>query len=147
MYIVFVGDEPSKQNLSKHIPFVGTKSYRTLLYWMYKTDIDLNNTAICNKGDVIRNETTNVVYVNSTICLKLFNDDKIIALGENASKRLREQNISHFKAPHPSGRNRKLNNKSYFIKMIKDMRRYVHEDYTKNKEFLYTGKELSILGI
>lgn len=39
--ILFVGEKPNpKRNLSMEVPFVGTSSYRTLLEWVYRLDID-----------------------------------------------------------------------------------------------------------
>ena len=52
--------------------------------------------------------------------------DKVIALGGFASGALKKINIDHFKLPHPSPRNRKLNDKSYELKVLEECRGYIH---------------------
>lgn len=47
----------------------------------------------------------------------------IIALGNNASKAL--ENIAHFKLPHPSGRNRQINDKAFIDQRLADCIKYI----------------------
>lgn len=51
--------------------------------------------------------------------------DRVIALGGFASSALKKLNINHFKLPHPSPRNRALNDKSYEIKMLELCDNYI----------------------
>jgi len=53
--------------------------------------------------------------------------DKIIALGNYASLCLKKLNIKHFKMPHPSPRNRKLNDKQFEKDIIKECKKYLEE--------------------
>ncbi len=53
---------------------------------------------------------------------------KIIALGNKVSEVLTLAGINHFKMPHPSGLNRKLNDP-----------KYVHEQLQACKNYLYRG--------
>lgn len=53
---------------------------------------------------------------------------KIVALGNEASKILNYMGIEHLKMPHPSGLNRKLNDKQYEEDCIKLLRDYVEEN-------------------
>ncbi len=53
--------------------------------------------------------------------------DKIIALGNYASLCLKKINIKHFKMPHPSPRNRKLNDKNFELNIIEECRKYLEE--------------------
>ena len=46
-----------------------------------------------------------------------FKDIKFIALGNKASEKLYD--IPHFKLPHPSGRNRKINNRQYIDEQLR----------------------------
>lgn len=46
--------------------------------------------------------------------------DKVIALGNFASKALKRSGISHYAMPHPSPLNRKLNDKEFEKKCISD---------------------------
>jgi hypothetical protein len=51
--------------------------------------------------------------------------DKVIALGNFPSRALRDLHISHFVLPHPSGLNRKLNDKSYEDRVIGECIEYI----------------------
>jgi|TARA_A100001388_G_C28769974_1_gene503210 hypothetical protein len=50
--------------------------------------------------------------------------DKVIALGNVASEALSKIGVEHFKLPHPSGLNRKLNDKKYVNKVLKECYEY-----------------------
>jgi len=102
MKTVFVGDKPSSKNLDKTIPFVGTPSHKTLMKWICKLDI---------KDYVLLNSDTE----EDKLKLKLlkYSNYKYIALGNNAAKVLKQFSISHYKLPHPSPKNRALNNKNF----------------------------------
>ena len=51
--------------------------------------------------------------------------DKVIALGGFASKALQKLHISHFVLPHPSGLNRRLNDREYEKKVLRECYEYV----------------------
>jgi len=100
--IIFIGDKPSLKNTNPDVPFVGTVSYKTLLKWFKILNLNENNYTIYNSHNLTCIETIKNTYnINN----------KYIALGNEASKRLDKLNIKHFKLPHPSGRNRLLNDK------------------------------------
>lgn len=99
--ILFVGDKPSKFNTSPDVAFVGSKCYPRLLSWI----------------DYLLEDGTEYMLLNRTdrdfklwIYLANFTGKPIIALGQAASKAIP---YPHIKLDHPSGLNRKLNNKSY----------------------------------
>jgi uracil-DNA glycosylase len=50
--------------------------------------------------------------------------DRIIALGKTAEKALTLLHIPHMAMPHPSGLNRKLNDKTYVEQKIKELVEY-----------------------
>ena len=52
--------------------------------------------------------------------------DKVIALGEFASQALTKSMVPHFKLPHPSGLNRKLNDKNLIDKELSYAYDYVN---------------------
>lgn len=103
--IVFVGDKPSNKNLDSSVPFVGTPSYRNLLIWVAKMDIDIRNVELDN--------------ANSISIDNYYNNCKFIALGAEAEKKLKNFGRSFFKLPHPSPRNRLLNDKNYIDNQLK----------------------------
>ena len=51
--------------------------------------------------------------------------NKVIALGNVASDSLRKVNVEHFKMPHPSPRNRQLNDKQFEKTMIRKCYNYL----------------------
>lgn len=122
--IVFVGDKPSKQNLSPDTPFVGTQSYKRLLEWIWHLDADINLIKMCNRSDENYRK-----YIG---LYKYFGERvKIIALGKNAARTLREDLGNHktfFELPHPSGLNRTINDKPLMKRKLADCRKWLHED-------------------
>lgn len=120
MIINIVGDKPSKKNLDKNVAFVGTKSYKVLLNWIYKMNININDAVLHNKDDeklyymILEDKTRNIGY-------------KYIALGNKAEKTLSAYQVNYFKLPHPSGLNRLTNNKNLINKKLKECVKYIHE--------------------
>jgi uracil-DNA glycosylase len=98
--VVFVGDEPSKTNVSPDVAFVGAKCFNTVVEWIKQLQPDyyicLNSDTISQLSDIKRLEKAGF---------------KVVAFGVKASKRLEKMQIPHCVMPHPSGLNRKLNNK------------------------------------
>ena len=52
---------------------------------------------------------------------------KIIALGNEVSKFLKEYDVNHFKLPHPSGLNHQLNDSNFVDLQLKLCRKYLDE--------------------
>lgn len=131
--IIFIGDKPSKKNKDQSIPFVGTKSYKTLLEWIGKLDIDITDVVTGNREHIkyyswaTKGSGKGVYVAHPSFHCDLDPGDKIIALGENASKHLKSLNLRHFKLPHPSGKNFKINDKKYLDKVLKECKTYLME--------------------
>lgn len=51
--------------------------------------------------------------------------NRIIALGNVASDALNKKNAVHFKLPHPSGRNRQLNDKAYVQSQLEAAKKFI----------------------
>lgn len=127
-FVVFVGDKPSTKNKNKNIAFVGTKSYKKLLEWIYLLDLDINVVYMCNKSDVtLKNCKISGSYLEistPSIKLEIFDQDIVIALGESSFKHLNnltkksDKNFNITRLPHPSGLNRILNNKTFLKKEL-----------------------------
>lgn len=101
--VVFVGDSPSKTNVDDNIAFVGSKCFIKVVDWI-KNEIQPDY-YICLNSD-------RSTFFDSIHGLERAGFS-VVALGNRASKRLTTWGIEHFKLPHPSGLNRKLNNKAF----------------------------------
>ena len=129
--IIFVGDKPSTKNIDPKVPFVGTKSYKTLLDWIARLDIDISDTIIVNSNGVDKypfSNDNNTAINFSCPATSVDYDaelDKVIALGNNAASVLNGHLLPHFKLPHPSGRNRKLNDKKYVKQVLKECKEWL----------------------
>jgi hypothetical protein len=98
--VIFVGDEPSQTNVTPDVAFVGAKCFDTVVKWIKELQPDyyvcLNSDTVSQLSDIKKLEKFGF---------------KVIAFGNKASEKLVKWNIPHYKMPHPSGLNRKLNNK------------------------------------
>lgn len=121
--VLFIGDRPSKHNVDKDTPFVGTRSYKTLLAWIYEMNVDISRVYMCNAYDADGNPSERLYGTNRNW--------KIVVLGENARKRLADQVFTHpveyFVLPHPSGLNRKLNDKNKLKKLLIDCKEFIYD--------------------
>lgn len=102
--ILFIGDKPSKRTDPTQA-FKGAACEPRLKSWINQVT-DGKPYAIYNRLDIAWDR---------------FNSDsyKVVALGYNASATLKAYGVEHFRLPHPSGRNRLLNNKDFIgIKLL-----------------------------
>ncbi len=119
-----IGQSPKTQiNIS--IPFYNTKSHPIIQTWLTLAE---------NKRFIIASNAVNEIDGNKITSKDLKRleaiytsqrPDKVICLGKVAHKALQALGISHFEAPHPSGLNRKLNDKIYVDNMLNDMKEYL----------------------
>jgi hypothetical protein len=115
--VVFVGDAPTRRNVSQGIPFVGTRSLEVLVGWIGRLAPDYY--VVYNSASIFD------LYRVRSLRKSGF---KVVALGRVASKRLKCMDIPHHAMGHPSGRNRKLNDKAYVDKMIESCKAYIFEE-------------------
>ena len=116
--IYFIGDKPSKCNIDPQVAFVGTRSYKTLLEWIHRMNLSINNICLFNADDFIRK-------VNKDETLIIHEHDQIVALGREASNALDKAILPHLRIPHPSGLNRKLNDPREVNRFLKECKEYV----------------------
>lgn len=141
MKIVFVGDKPSSKNLDSNVPFVGTQSYKVLLQWIWEMDIDISDVVLTNVDDFYHKINHNNCSLTS---------DYFIALGQVAGDFLENLEVRwiyrcgptiiptdqhtetttiykfpYFTLPHPSGRNRLLNDKEFVKNKLKECKEWL----------------------
>lgn len=122
--VVFVGDRPNvRRNVNLDVPFVGTASYKRILDWIYRMDLDINNVSLTNAYDLHGNEVD---------LLALFPDlqkRKIVALGGAALERLKEfSTCSVYKLPHPSGSNPQANDGKALTATLLKCKKWIYEE-------------------
>ena len=91
--------------------------------WMREVGVDAFSfvNAGFNQGDRVQ---VNVEFLR--LCTEAVRPDKYVALGNVASGALRRLGLDHFKLPHPSGRNRLLNDPSFIREQLEACRAYVN---------------------
>lgn len=101
MKVLFVGDKPSRLNNDPEVAFVGTPSFKKLLEWV--NYLDLKEFAMVNS------EPKDYLKIR-----KHYKEGYIlVALGVKAGVVLTTLGYPNFILPHPSPKNRKLNNPAY----------------------------------
>lgn len=127
--IVFVGDQPSNKNVDPNIPFVGTQSYKRLLEWIWKMDVNITDVEIYNKDDIdmqYKGRPDRYLVCGYWPRNHYPDEIEIVALGNEAAKKLEELGLEYFKLPHPSGRNRLLNDKKYVEMKLKECKEWLN---------------------
>lgn len=113
----------TEHNLS--YPLEGTKSGDTIIKWVTSIAYDCNF-LVSNASNTIGKP---IVTEDDMSRLReeysFYRPEKIITFGRVAERTISELGWEYFKMPHPSGLNRKLNNRHYVDKMIQDMVTYI----------------------
>lgn len=114
--ILFVGDKPSTKNTTAEQAFVGTHSHTRLLEWQ--------------KYMFIKPEDIEVTYVNSVSKQDVHTISSftglIIALGYDAGLRVKNLAKECYHLPHPSPRNRMLNDKGYELDQLRRCKQWIY---------------------
>lgn len=128
MNILFVAQNPAKE-INVLNPMVGTKSNRILLEWI--EELNIQEYFIINAsnhvGKKLRKSDGNISNLFKGL-LYIQMPFKIVALGSYAASYLDTYNIKHFMLPHPSGRNFKLNDKTFLNEQLRLCKEYINED-------------------
>lgn len=138
MSIVFIGSNPSNAS-SGNSPFMhGTRSRATLEKWIEEAGIEYHtyingvpytNVFMYNVAPTKTPENRPLTGYEITqyadkLKTTLAGFKKIVALGKTAHKALELAGIPHLELGHPSGLNRKLNDKKYVKELIRKLREY-----------------------
>jgi uracil-DNA glycosylase len=121
MKVLFVGSNPSSKNEYPGVPFIGTHSFDILQEWARFLNLKDGEWDVINASD-------RMLKGNERLRIRDFNLERLnkatgrntlpIALGRNAEKALRKCGKPYLSLPHPSGRNRALNDKAKIEAML-----------------------------
>lgn len=127
--ILFVGSNPSTSSTEDAAFHSSTMSSKRLMTWLNNIDgifiyINVLNSPTENNRPLKKSEITlNIDRLrNDILAIK---PNKVVALGKTAGVALDMLKIEHYKMPHPSGRNRELNNEEYVKEKVKGLESYV----------------------
>jgi len=126
--IIFIGSEPGKKNVNLKVPFVGTKSYKRLLEWIYLMNIDISEVYTMNASDITWSRPEFDEIGDHRLTCEY---DAIVALGGNVHKKLRKLGHEHYKLHHPSGLCRINNDKAAVEAALKAAKAYIDEKRSK----------------
>lgn len=114
--ILFAGDCPSPLNIDPDVAFIGSRSESNLDLWM--------SVLGCYEASICLNTHTDELLksVAALYAMGL----KVVALGNNASFRLEKIGVKHFKLPHPSPKNRRLNDHHFVDRELQKCKIYVN---------------------
>ncbi len=131
MKILVLGQNPSRKNTDPNVPFEGTQSDVVLQSWLdqiipydYSPLVEVMN---CSDRVDFKPTAQTIADLSDRIRYVVNEQrfDKVIALGSIASEILDKAGIVYFPLPHPSGRNRKLNDKTYISEQLELAKRYL----------------------
>lgn len=91
--------------------------------WMSR--LNIQHYSFCNTFEEVGPPDTSKIDILSLV--KITDDyDAVIALGNFVSEVLHSIGTEHFKLPHPSPRNRLLNDKTYEANVLNECRKYLN---------------------
>lgn len=111
-------------NVSK--PLEGTRSWRTVKAWLHILDLRASEVVIMN-ASTKSGKVTYRDYDSAGVSLALSECDRYVALGEYARGLYERLGVPCFTLPHPSGLNRKLNDKQELTRQLELCKLYVQE--------------------
>ncbi len=121
--IIFVGDKPSPKMKPGAKPFEGAACENRLHGWIQfvlkpkDKSVATITCMLINQCDIKK------ISIYSWRDCDL---DKVVALGNNASSLLTMLKVPHFKLPHPSGRNRQINDKAFIYNKLQECRAWLN---------------------
>lgn len=128
MEVLFVGDCPSKHNNSADVAFVGSKSGKTLDVWANFLGVNYH---------AVNSDDMDKLLVSLRYAERI--NQPVIILGNKAESRVDKLCKNHglvlykYKLPHPSGLNRKLNNKEWLKDQLNSVaHQLIHLTYSLN---------------
>jgi len=130
--VLFIGSNPSLSSKSNDAFNSSTKSRKTLDSWSSAICLSFDRIAYYNISDAktINNKALSKnQWVAELDILKNKIDKhkncKIVTLGNTADKALTLLGYDHYNMPHPSGRNRLLNDKAFLERKLSELKSYI----------------------
>jgi hypothetical protein len=128
MKILFVGDKPSKYNTDPNFAFKGAKCEKRLMEWIEVVTRKPGRAAWISVSNFYE-ECELINSTNKDAAFKILeywmSNCPIIALGNNAEKYIKTITYQYFKLPHPSGRNRQLNDSRFIAVRLSEAVSYI----------------------
>lgn len=128
--VLLVGSNPSIRCPDPSVPFVGTRSGSKLDQWKAELGsyrfIEINACRLVTE-DNRRPKTSELDLEGLRAAIMEVRPRAVVALGKTAADALRRLGAGFFEMPHPSGRNRLLNDRSYERMMVRDCKRWLEQ--------------------
>ena len=129
--VLFVGSNPSNASTCDVAFHGSTKSSKILTEWckditIGKMMINVTTTKTNNNRPLTNAEISDALPALKS-AIEALSPCKVVALGKTAVRALTLLHQAHYEMPHPSGRNRKLNDKAYEAEKVKGLVEYVHK--------------------
>jgi uracil-DNA glycosylase len=138
--VVFVGSNPAQLSPDPLTAFAGTKSGKRLALWI--AEIGVVGADVINVSSIVTpgNRPLKVSEFDLESLRRNLSRDPmgyrraVVALGKTASLALRKIGMDHFVLPHPSGRNRQLNDSTYVEAQLALCREYIEHRLGRRTE-------------
>lgn len=117
MNIVFVGDQPSRTNTYKWRAFEGAACWPRFKLWLHSLGLNPDDCHMINSNRPAHKKILKAASEKDFI---------MVAVGNEASRRLTLWDISHYKLPHPSGSNLQINNKDFINRKLSECKEYIN---------------------
>jgi len=130
--VLLIGLNPSEASPDNSPFHPDTKSRKVIDSWF--EDVSCNMTFInildekLESNRALKRSELKSLIPQILLKLKNYKGYRFIALGKQVTELMKMTTLDFFEAPHPSGLNRKLNDKKYVADFIEEMKRYIEVD-------------------
>lgn len=127
--ILFIGSNPSVRAGSSEAFTTDTVSGRILQSWLNGIHGEFHYDNIVSEktenNRPLKKSEMALAQVSLAERIKRINPDRIVALGKSASTMLGKMKLAFLEMPHPSGLNRKLNDKQFVADSVIALRSFL----------------------
>ena len=133
--VIFVGSNPSEKSPDLGAFHPKTQSGKRLQQWIEEAGIseavslNISNSKTTKNKPLTTLEAADLSYdLENRIRNHMEAGTKVVALGNTAEFALSYTDLEFLSMPHPSGRNRKLNDKVYANEQLEKLKKYVKNE-------------------